>query len=373
MIPLIDLQQQFVFLKKRILSEMSRVIDGGKFIMGPKVEELERRMKDRLGVPHVVTVANGTDALVIALEAHGVGKGDEVITTPFTFFATAEAIARVGAMPVFADIDPQTYNIDPAKIEEKITQRSKAIIPVHLFGQPADMDEITTIAHHHQLLVIEDACQAFGAEYRGKPAGSLGDVACFSFFPTKNLGTLGDGGMIAFKNPDAAEKARLLRQHGSKSKYFHSLIGYNSRLDEIHAAILIIMLDEIDKWNEKRREVASHYRETLQNLPGIHVPMERTDRKHIYHLFCLETDSHELRDHIKASLEQKDIQCGVYYPLPLHQQQVFADLPYQEGQFPKAEKAAYHLLAIPMGPFLNEGDQDAVISTIGEAIKQNGG
>ncbi|MED2945241.1 DegT/DnrJ/EryC1/StrS family aminotransferase [Bacillus swezeyi] len=361
MIPLINLKQQFQEVKDDILNEFECVLESGQYILGPKVKLLEKRIAERLGVEEAVAVANGTDALVLTLQAYGIGEGDEVITTPFTFFASAEAVSRVGATPVFADVDPETYNIDPAKIEEKITTATKAIIPVHIFGQPADMDDIMAIAKKHGLFVIEDACQAFGAEYKGRPVGSLGDAACFSFFPTKNLGTLGDGGMVTTSDRDAARKIRSLRTHGTRKKYFHNQIGFNSRLDELHAAILLIILEKIDSWNEQRRNIAKRYQRALSGVSDLELPKEKEDRSHIYHLYCLGA---EKRDEMMNTLQEHQIQSGIYYPRCLHLQDVYSFLPYKKGDFPVAESLSEKLFAIPMHPFLLKEEQDQIISVL---------
>lgn len=361
MISLVDLKSQYQAIKQPILQAMEEVINHGQFIIGPKVKELEHKMKVKLGVDHAVTVANGTDALVLTLDAYGIGLGDEVITTPFTFFATAEAISRVGATPVFSDIDRQTYNIDPSGIEDKITSATRAIIVVHLFGQPAPMRELSEIANKHRLLLIEDACQAFGATYEGRQIGSIGDAACFSFFPSKNLGTMGDGGMIVTSDSHLAEKLRKLRHHGSTVKYMHDDIGYNSRLDELHAAIILIGLKHIDEWNALRRQRATRYNEQLHQVPHLSPPVEAADRTHIYHLYCIYSTA---RAQLMSHLAQHRIQSGVYYPCPLHLQKVYQGLGYSKGDFPVAEEMAECLLAIPMSPFLSEADQHTVISTL---------
>ncbi|GAA0328800.1 DegT/DnrJ/EryC1/StrS family aminotransferase [Bacillus carboniphilus] len=361
MINLVDLKRQFESVKKEILQEIDEVIASGQYILGPRVKELEERIEKRIGVSDAIAVANGTDALVLTLDALGIGKGDEVITTPFTFFASAEAISRVGAVPVFADINPLTYNIDPSEVERKITSATKAIIPVHLFGQPADMNEIMEIAKKHHLYVIEDACQAFGSTYNNQPVGSLADAACFSFFPTKNLGTMGDGGIITTSNKELAENIRKLRTHGSTQKYFHDRIGYNSRLDEIHAAILLINLEKIDEWNENRRNLAKRYQQYLQNSPHIKLPFEADNRTHIYHLFCVES---VMREEIMDELSKSQIQSGVYYPLCLHLQEVYAFLGYKKGDMPQSESVSERLFAIPMHPFLTEDEQDKIISIL---------
>ncbi|WP_040203291.1 DegT/DnrJ/EryC1/StrS family aminotransferase [Neobacillus jeddahensis] len=361
MINLVDLKRQFQSVKNEILQGMEEVIDSGQYVLGPKVKELEGKIAKRLGVAEAIAVANGTDALVLTLEAYGIGLGDEVITTPFTFFASAEAISRVGATPVFADVDPVSYNIDPADIERKISAATKAIIPVHLFGQPAAMDKISKLAKKNNLLVIEDACQAFGSSYMDRPVGSLGDAACFSFFPTKNLGTMGDGGIITTSDPDLAGKIRKLRTHGTTKKYYHDRIGYNSRLDELHAAILLVNLAKIDEWNQKRRELADRYRQHLGDVEYLSMPVESENGAHIYHLFCMESDR---RDELMKALINAQIQTGVYYPHCLHLQEVYAGLGYQQGDFPIAESLSEKLFAVPMHPFLTEKEQDQIIAIL---------
>jgi dTDP-4-amino-4,6-dideoxygalactose transaminase len=361
MIPLVPLQKQFGSLKRELLTEIGSVIDDGQYILGTRVRAFEEAAAAYVGAAHAVGVGNGTDALLLVLKAMGIGPGDEVITTPFTFIASAEAVSQAGARPVFVDIDPETYNLDPGKLERAITPRTKAIIPVHLFGQPARMDDINDIARKYGIRVIEDACQAFGAAYRGQKAGNLGDAACFSFFPTKNLGTMGDGGLVTTSDEELAERIRRLRQHGARVKYVHEEIGFNSRLDELHAAILHVCLKHIDEWNDRRRRLAVRYREQLDGVPGIVMRMPDPDAEHIYHLFCVEAAR---RDELMDWLNGRNIQCGVYYPVPLHLQPVYSGLGYGPGDFPVAERASQHLLAIPMSPFLEMEEQDAVIAAI---------
>jgi len=363
MIELVALNRQFQSIKPDIVRKISAVIDSGVYILGPHVKRLEQDIAARLGVNEAISVANGTDALVITLEAMGIGTGDEVITTPYTFFATAEAISRVGAKPVFIDIDPDSYNLDPSLIESKINERTKVIIPVHVFGQPADMSPIMELARKHGLKVIEDACQAFGATYDGKPAGSIGDAACFSFFPTKNLGGIGDGGLITTNDKQLAAAIRTLRHHGSTKKYYHKEIGYNSRLDEIQAAILLIMLVKIDDWNRERQRLAARYRIKLANHPHISIGSESANSSHIYHLFCIRS---EHRDLLQEALERRHIQTGVYYPCPLHLQEVYSSLSYMPGDLPVAEMMSQQLLALPLSPFLHEHEQDQVIEALWE-------
>jgi len=358
---LVDLRRQFQSVKYEISQAINEVIDSGQYILGPKVTELEEKIAKRMGVQEAISVANGTDALVLTLDAFGIGEGDEVITSPFTFFASAEAISRVGATPVFADIDPVTYNIDPKDVEKKITSATKAIIPIHLFGQPADMDEIMDIAKNHSLYVIEDACQAFGATYKDRPVGSLADAACFSFFPTKNFGTMGDGGVITTSDKNLAATIRKLRTHGTTKKYYHDRIGYNSRLDELHAAILLVILPKIDEWNQQRRQHAMRYWERLKHAPHLQLPKEASNRTHIYHLFCIEAKN---REEVMERLIDEKIQTGVYYPQCLHLQDVYSNLNYKKGDFPIAESVSEKLFAVPMHPFLTEKEQDEVISVL---------
>jgi len=366
MIPLVDLGRQFGSLRQEILDAISDVIESGMYILGPKVTELEKKIAERFGVKHAIGVANGTDALVLTLKAKGIGPGDEVITTPFTFFASAESVSNLGATPVFVDVDPESYNLNPDLLEAKITKKTRAIIPVHIFGQPADMEKINQIARKHDLFVVEDACQAFGASYHGKPAGNLADAACFSFFPTKNLGTLGDGGIVVTNDDSLAAAIRLLRQHGSTKKYFHDAIGYNSRLDEIHAAILLQCLPLIDEWNETRRKLAYRYRERLQHLPGLRIRPEKPDLVHIYHLFNVELKN---RSVIMNALKERGIQCAVYYPRPLHLQKVYEHLGGKPGDCPVAERLSEEILAIPISPFLQEEEQDQVIEAIEKSLE----
>ncbi|WP_082232393.1 DegT/DnrJ/EryC1/StrS family aminotransferase [Halobacillus massiliensis] len=360
MLPFIDLKKQFQANEAEILIEIQEVIRSGQYILGPKVNKLERKIADYAGVDHAVGVANGTDALVLTLEAFDIGKGDEVITTPFTFFATGEAIARVGATPVFVDVEDKYYTLDPGKIEEKITSSTKAIMPVHIFGQCADMKKINKIAEKHSLYVIEDACQAFGASHHGEKAGSLGDAACFSFFPTKNLGTMGDGGIILTSHKDIAEKIRMLRVHGSVTKYYHDVLGHNSRLDEIHAAVLLVCLNHLDEWNEQRRKIAAKYNDFITH-PLITTPKDASHNRHVYHLYCVKTDQ---RDQLAEYLNRSGISTGVYYPQCLHLQKAFQLYNNKRGDYPVSETLSESLLAVPIFPYLEESHQDQVIAAI---------
>ena len=389
-IPLIDLKAQYQSLAEELNNATIGVLSSANYIMGENVIEFEKEFAKFIGVKHAISVGNGTDALVIALKAMGISEGDEVITTPFTFFATAEAISAVGATPVFVDVDKDTFNIDTTKIEEKVTSKTKAIMPVHIFGQAADMDEINAIAKKHNLLVLEDACQAIGGKYKDKKIGALGDVACFSFFPTKNLGCAGDGGMIVTDNDNIAIIARALRTHGSgengqkaynllnnideeiKSvkntddtvynplKYYNYLIGYNSRLDAIQAAILRIKLKEIDKWNAKRREIVEIYNKELQNNSLV-TPVCKDYNEHVYHMYILQSEN---REEVLAKLKKAGIATGVYYPVPLHLQKVYKDLGYKEGDMPVSEYLSHRTFAIPVYPELTEEQVNYIISNL---------
>lgn len=360
-IPLLDLKAQLATIQEEVQEAALKVIASGHYIMGPEVKALEEEIAQFCGVKHAVAVGNGTDALLIALKARGIGTGDEVITTPFTFFATAEVIAELGAIPVFVDIDPQTYNIDVERIREKITPQTKAIIPVHIFGQPANMDEINALAKEHHLFVLEDAAQAIGSEFKGKKIGNWGHAATFSFFPTKNLGGYGDGGMVVTNDDELASTMRILRVHGSyPKKYYHSMLGYNSRLDEIQAAVLRIKLRHLDQWNDARRARALKYNQLLQDTPLV-TPYAAEDRKHIYHLYIVQAEE---RDELMAYLKNNGISSGAYYPVPLHLQEVFKHLEYGQGSIPHAEYAAKRTFALPLYPELPEESMQQVTETI---------
>jgi dTDP-4-amino-4,6-dideoxygalactose transaminase len=349
MIPMIDLKKQFSEIKDEIFAVMTEILESTQYILGPKVLELEQKIAHYHGVPEAIGVASGTDALHLAVEALGIGEGDEVITTPFTFFATAEAIFYTGATPVFVDIEPDTMNIDPAKIEEKITGKTKAILPVHIFGHPADMDAICTIAKKHDLMIIEDCAQSFGAEIRGKKTGSFGDAGCFSFYPSKNLGAFGDGGMVLLQDASAAGDIRQLRNHGSKGAYKHERVGFNSRLDELQAGMLLVKFKRIDEYNEKRRKRAALYNEFLSD--SVIRPVERPGVKHVYHQYTLRSAK---RDEIQKTLRDSNISSVVYYPIPLHLQEAVSFLGYKKGDFPVAEEAAEKVLSLPIYPELPE-------------------
>lgn len=351
-IPLLDLKLQHASIKEEITAAINQVLEAGNYILGPNVRALEEEIAAYCGTIYGVGVANGTDAILLALEAFGIGPGDEVITTPFTFFATAEVISKLGATPVFVDIDPKTYNIDVGKIEDRITPKTKAIIPVHIFGQMADMDPIMEIANRYDLVVIEDACQAIGAEYKGIKAGSIGHAGCFSFFPSKNLGCYGDGGMVVTNDSKVMEKIKILRVHGSETKYFHTSLGYNSRLDELQAAILRVKLKYLDQWNGARAEKAKCYESLLANCDVV-TPYAEENYKHVYHLYIIKVQN---RNELMSRLKANGIASGIYYPLPLHFQEVYKNLGYNKGDLPQAEKAAEETLAVPLFPDLKEED-----------------
>jgi dTDP-4-amino-4,6-dideoxygalactose transaminase len=358
---MVDLKIQYEDIRDEIDKAVLDVIRSTSFILGPQGRTLEQSVAAYHGVRFAVSVASGTDALHLALRAAGVGPGDEVITTPFTFIATAEAISYIGAVPVFVDIRPDTFNINTEQIEQRITKRTRAILPVHLYGQSADMDPLMAIARKHGLRVIEDCAQSFGTEYRGKRTGSFGDLGCFSFFPSKNLGCYGDGGMVITDDQKAAERLLSLRNHGSKIRYYHDEIGYNSRLDEIQAAILNIKFKRIDAYNEGRRRSAALYTKLL-SVPAIQTPFESRDGKHVFHQYTIRIKD---RDKVKKRLDEAKVSNMIYYPVPCHLQTAYADLGLQPGSLPAAEQAAREVLSLPMYPELT-GEQ---IRSVADAVK----
>lgn len=360
MIQMVDLQRQYRLLKEEIDDAIQDVLHKAQFILGPNVSQLEEEIAAYHDVSHAIGVANGTDALLLALRGCGVEPGDEVITTPFTFIATAEVIAELNAVPVFVDIVPETFNINPHQIENKITERTKAILPVHLFGHPADMDLIMDIAGRYNLKVIEDCAQAFGAEYKGRKVGTFGDCGCFSFFPSKNLACYGDGGMVITKHDGISKSIRMLRNHGSSVKYYHELLGYNSRLDEIQAAIVRVKLKRIDELNESRRKNADLYRKGITRSDVI-LPQEEPGTKHVYHQFTIRS---EKRDAIARKLQENNIASAIYYPLPLHKQTVFDHL-NASGDGPEiSEQSADEVLSLPMFPELTEEEIHQICNVI---------
>ncbi len=360
MISLVDLTAQYRSIKEEMDAAVLSTLESGHFILGPQVTKFEESVAAYLGVDHAIGLASGTDALVIALRAFEIGAGDEVIIPAYTFFATAGAVMSVGAKPVMADIDPQSYQIDASRIEAAITPKTKAIIPVHLYGHPSEMNSILEIASKHHLKVIEDNAQAFGAEYRGKKTGALGDIGCLSFFPTKNLGGYGDGGMTVTNDAALAERMRMLRAHGWKKKYYSEMLGYNSRLDALQAAVLQVKLPHVDSWNEKRRALAKRYDEALAPL-GFVSPVERDGAKHVYHLYIVRAAK---RDALQTFLKEKGIAAEVYYPIPPHLATPCKKYGYKEGDFPHAEKAARETLALPLYPELTEAMQEQVVAAL---------
>lgn len=378
-VPLLDLKAHHEPLHKEIMDALEQIFRSQAFILGPEVTKLEERVAAYSQTQYGIGVSSGTDALLLALMAIGVGQGDEVITTPYSFFATAGAVARLGAKPVLVDIDAGTYNIDPTKIRSAITSKAKAIIPVHLYGQCADMAPILNVAHRHNLKVIEDAAQAIGAEYRdGRRAGSMGTAGCLSFFPSKNLGCLGDGGMVVTNDADLAERMRVLRVHGGKPKYYHKVIGGNFRIDTIQAAVLNVKLNYLDDWTRRRQENARRYEALFQRSELAHKgkvrlpePVYRdsaSKRYHIYNQFVLRVNK---RDALMTYLKQNGIGTEVYYPVPFHLQECFRYLGHKEGDFPESERAANETIAIPIYPELTAAQQEEVVAAIQEFYAKN--
>jgi dTDP-4-amino-4,6-dideoxygalactose transaminase len=361
-IPILDLKPQYNSIKAEIHEAIDRVLESGAFIMGPDVKLFEQEVAEYLGVKHAIGVNSGTDALVIGLRSLGIGAGDEVITTPFSFFATAESISNVGAKPVFVDIDANTFNIDVSQIESQITPRTKAMMPVHLYGRPANMGEIRSIATKYQLKIVEDCAQSFGAKYEGKQTGSIGDVGAFSFFPSKNLGAYGDGGLVTTNDDRVAELARMLRAHGAQKKYHNEIIGYNSRLDTLQAAILRVKLPHLDNWNQGRRRVAKTYQDLLANVPGIITP-EVTDG-HVFHQYTIRVTDGK-RDQVKEYLASQGIGSMIYYPIPQDR------LPVYQGQYPVnivSELMAGEVLSLPIWSEMNQSTIELVAQTAKQAL-----
>ena len=362
MISLVDLTAQYHSIKKEIDEAVLSTLESGHFILGPQVVKFEESIAAYISVKYAIGLASGTDALVLALRALNIGQGDEVIIPAYTFFATAGTVMSVGAKPVFVDVDPQSYQIDVSKIKSAITPKTKAIIPVHLYGHPAEMNPILEIARENNLKVIEDNAQGLGAEYLGRKTGSFGDIACLSFFPTKNLGAFGDAGMVVTNDAALAERMRMLRTHGWKKKYYSEEVGYNSRLDALQAAILQAKFPYLDSWNEKRRELAQRYNEKLGSS-GVVIPVEREWGKHVYHLYIVRSVK---REALQAFLKQKGIASEVYYPLPPHLSVPCRKFGYKEGDFPHAEKASGETFALPLYPELTLAQQDEVIAAVKE-------
>lgn len=359
-IPFVDLKKQHENLKSEILSVVEKVLEEGSFIMGEHVQNFEKNISRYLG-QESLGCASGSDALLLSLMAAGIKAKDEVITTPFTFFATAGAIARLGTKPVFVDIHKDTFNLDSSKLDAVINEKTKAILVVHIFGQSADMDSIMSLAKKYNLAVIEDACQAFGAEYKGCKAGMIGDFGCFSFFPTKNLGGAGDGGLVTCKSNADLELIKKLRVHGAEKKYYHDYVGINSRLDALQAVILDVKLKYIDAWHEKRSVIAEKYNSALKEM--VQIPQVFEGARHIYHQYAIITDK---RDLLQSHLRSKGIAAGVYYPLPLHLQKCFRYLGYQKGDFPVAEQVSNEILSLPLYPEMTDEQIEYVIKAVKE-------
>jgi dTDP-4-amino-4,6-dideoxygalactose transaminase len=361
---LLDLKAQYLPLRAEILNAITRVCDSQRFIAGPEVEGLEKELSAYLGVPHAIGVSSGTDALLLALMALGVGAGDEVVTTTYSFFATAGAVARLGARPVFVDVEPDSFNIAPAAVAAAVTPRTRAIVVVHLFGQAADMDLILDVAAKNRIAVVEDAAQAIGAHYENQPVGSLGTVGCFSFFPSKNLGAFGDGGLATTKDAALAQRLRLLRSHGMGPKHYHSVVGGNFRLDALQAAVLRVKLPHLATWTAGRQRNARRYRALFEDasLAGIvTLPSEAPRRTHTYNQFVIRAPR---RDALRAHLAERGVGTEIYYPVPFHQQAAFAAYGYKGGAFPLAEAAALEALALPIYPELTEPQQATVVAAI---------
>jgi dTDP-4-amino-4,6-dideoxygalactose transaminase len=364
LIPFIDLRPQNETLRPELEAALGRVLDSGAYTLGPEVAAFEAEFAESCGVPHAVAVNSGTSALQLALLAAGVGPGDDVVTTPFTFIATACAIRYVGANPVFADIDFATRNLDPEAFAKALTPRTRAVIPVHLYGQTADMDPIRAVAERHGLAVIEDAAQAQGATYRGVAAGALGALGCFSFYPTKNLGALGEGGLVTTRDAKLAETLRLLRDWGQREKYQHDMVAFNARMDAFQGAVLRVKLRHLAAWNEERRAHAARYAELLPSI-GLEPPREAPGRRHVWHVYAVGVPE---RERVAASLREQGIGTALVYPRPLHLQPAFADLGLGPGSFPNAERAARELLALPMFPGLAKDAPERVVEALGRAL-----
>lgn len=368
-VPLLDLKAQYRELKTELDAAVGEVMENASFIGGPKVAALETEIASYCGTGHAVACANGTDALFLIMAALGIGKGDEVITTPFTFWATVECIVHVGATPVFVDIEPGTYNIDVSQLEGAITPRTKAILPVHIFGQCVDMDPLLEIAERHGLIVIEDACQAIGATYKGKRAGSLARAAAFSFFPSKNLGCAGDGGIITTDDAELAARARKLASHGTSKKYYHDAFGTNSRLDTLQAAILSVKLPHLDRWNAERRAAAAVYGELLSGVAGLELPVMRDYGEAVYHLFIVKAESAEAAERIMTAMKEEGIGTALYYPVALHEQDAFATIEgWVRPSLPVAESCDARTFALPCFPGITRAQQEEVVAAVKGAL-----
>jgi dTDP-4-amino-4,6-dideoxygalactose transaminase len=372
-IPPVDLKRQYQGIAKDLEQTVLEILASGHYIGGEVVSNFERQFAHYTGTSTGVSCNSGTDALYLALQALKIGQDDEVITTPFTFIATAEVISRIGAKPVFVDINLETFNLDVNQIEAKITPRTKAIIPVHLFGQPVNMDAVMEVAQKYNLFVIEDCAQATGGEWQGQKVGSMGHIGCFSFFPTKNLGTCGDGGAITTNDHQVEARIRMLKEHGSKYRYHHEAIGINSRLDSLQAAILQVKLTHLDRWNQQRQEIAHRYHDLLKNVPHLQLPQQLQGAKHTWNQYTiliedLKAGDLTFRDEVREKLLEKGVIAMIYYPIPLHLQEVYQDLGYQMGDFPVTEKAAREVLSLPMFPDLTVEEQEQVVYCLKDCL-----
>jgi dTDP-4-amino-4,6-dideoxygalactose transaminase len=388
-VPLLDLKAQYETIREQTWKAVDAVLESQRFILGPNVAALEQEMAKYLSVPCAVAVASGTDALLLSMKAIGVGAGDSVVTVPYTFFATAGAIVNLGARPLFVDIEKSTYNMDPERLSnflarecsfnistQKLTHKAsntivKAIVPVHLYGQCAEMDEILQVAGMYRLPVIEDSCQAIGATYKGRQAGTMGEMGCFSFFPSKNLGGAGDGGLIVSRDKSLGDLARLLRGHGAHTKYYHAIVGFNSRLDELQAAVLRVKLPYLEKWSEARRRNAGLYENGFRHaglLDRVTPPVIAADRSHIFHQYVIRCQK---RDELKAFLQSREIGCEIYYPVSLHEQECFLKLGYTPGEFPNSRAASQETLALPVYPELTEDQRAWVVSSCTDFYSKN--
>lgn len=361
----VDLYQQHQAIEEELVQVFRRVLRKSSFILGPEVVAFEKEFAAYVGASDCIAVNNGTTALQLVLAGLGIGPGDEVITVANTFIATAEAISAVGARPVFVDVDPVSYTMDPQLVEAAITPNTKALLPVHLYGQTADVDALLEIARRHNIHLVEDACQAHGATYKGRKAGSLGVAGCFSFYPGKNLGCLGEGGAVVTSNPELAQRMRMLRDHGSVKKYEHSLPGYNFRLEGLQGGFLSVKLRHLDRWNSRRREVAKLYHELLSET-SLGLPAEMGWGEHVYHLYVIQADDREV---LRQALNAAGIECGLHYPVPLHLQAAYADLGYEKGSFPVSEHLSSHILSLPMHPFITDDEVKRVASALVESLQ----
>ncbi|BAI79646.1 aminotransferase, DegT/DnrJ/EryC1/StrS family [Deferribacter desulfuricans SSM1] len=365
MIPMLDLKREMNLIGEEIDKAVKSSLKETRFILGPNVESFEKEVAEYLGVKYAVGVGSGTEALHLALRALGVGEGDEVITVPFTFIATAEAILYCNAKPVFVDVDEETMNIDVTQLENKITEKTKVIIPVHLFGNPANLDEVIEVAKKYNIKVLDDCAQSFGAEYKGKKIGSICDVSAFSFFPSKNLGCYGDGGLITTDDESVYNTLKALRNHGSFTRYYHEMLGFNSRLDDIQAAILRVKLKYIDKLNNDRIRIANLYRDRLSDF--VKIQAENDNGQHVYHQFTIVS---EKRDLIQKRLQEHEIASAIYYPIPVHLQKSFSKLGYKKGDFPVSEKLAEKVVSLPMNPFLEDEEVEIISSVVKNAVNE---